>query len=193
MKKFILVGLILLTVSMVALSACDEVNTLKMNEDFASLKEKYLNNVVLSHITLNTWNSPFEVTPDAYVIFYSNLSMQKSGSITMAKQDELTDEDGLLLISAESLEEVVQEYFDVSTEHLRNSSYYRTDSSTYELWGMGGATDCEIINVEHINDLLVISFETFQDSVQINTCVLTVQLSDENSFRYLSCKTELLE
>lgn len=115
-------------------------------------QEVILYTAVMSGITAQTWDDPNTIDPDCFILFYEYMS----SPALRWNYEHYWDED---------LEKVIPRCFDVKLETLRKSSYYDSDSGTYRrIDGLGGATNCRIVDFEAIDDNITLHYEVYQDA-----------------------------
>lgn len=152
-------------------------------KDYEQLYETYLSNVFLSSITAASWSSAEEIKPDRLINFY----------VFDRVVEKYTGKDWTALrIPAKEVEDFIQSYFDVSSEHLRKSQYYHKDTDSYSFDGVGGAASSKVINAQRERDELKLDFEYYSsadDVTVIRKGTLTIKLSN-TGFKYVSCMTD---
>lgn len=145
--------------------------------DYEGLTEKYLA-PVSSGIAAITWTDPEELDPSSLCVFYFK-----------TQNPHRTDPPYVYVpIDAKEIEGFIKEHFDVSTKHLRKSSYYDAKTSTYWCSGLGSSAGYAVVGAEIVGNKLLLNTEYYSpsdDSVLIRTGVLTIELS-ENSYKYIS-------
>lgn len=150
MKKVL--AFVLAVVLALSLFGCDIDNTQSQTSDEQqSLIDKY--NECLSIYTFYgvEWESPEDIPPDKLIFFYYY------NSFPLYLNENPTNE-RYLSVSADTVENYIKKYFDISTEHLRKSTQYNynTIDNTYSFDtdpGFGNMSPI-ISKIEKDNDLI---------------------------------------
>ncbi len=130
-------------------------------------------------ITFDTWDGAEQIPADKLVTFYQVQCLYETYPDTWTT----------MTVLAKAVEPFIQNYFDVSTEHLQQAEYYDMDSRTYWFgYGMGGGATFEITDIKKDDRILTISLIYITAEKPFRKSELKIDLS--NGVRYLSCKAE---
>ena len=128
-----------------------------------------------------SWDNADENPADNFIYFYEYLGETLVGAVTLPQNTNQ--------MPAADLEATVLQYFDVEVAHLQTANYYRADSNTYEMVGLGGASDARVTGITEQDSQKAIAFARYQDAEFLGTGVLTVALLPDDGYKILSCKT----
>ena len=157
-------------------------------DDFEALFDTFANYAVLGAIGFS-WDSPYQISPDGLVWMYSLLNVHPSGAVVY-EDLEWEGASPFYYRDAQRLEEGLQQFFDVSAEHLRQSQHYVPERSAYRfhMGGIGGGPGAEMVRAEFANEtnLLVLYLETdlgfadfgLSDMLEIVVNRLTIRLRE---------------
>lgn len=147
-------------------------------QDLEGLKAKYMDKLLYAYMLHESWESPNDINPDCFVYFYT--TVVKEGGI-----GERTNQ-----VPMDNLELVVKQYFEVDKELIRKADCFDSEKKVYNLEGLGGATDCKVTSASLADDVLIISFDVYQDAVFQSSGELTMVLLPDGQYRYASCIIE---
>lgn len=139
--------------------------------------DTYLMNVFLGGMTAYSWDDTTDIRPSNFVNFY----IASIGGDLSAET-----------VPAEELESFVQQYFDVSAEHLRGAEDYDPQANAYNLHGMGGGGLPGVVGFTEMDGLLTLDYVYYSASdgeTVIRTGILDIEFRDDASYRYVSCET----
>jgi len=150
--------------------------------------EKLLMALVWNGITRDSWQSPEEIDPDCFVLFFY---LMRSDPYNEIEFNESRYEQGEMgwLIPAEEVEEAVRRHFDVSIEHIRESGYYMPDKNVYWFGGTGSVANARITGVRQDGEIHLIDYDLYQDIELVGSGVLMVRFDEresDNEYQYLS-------
>lgn len=111
--------------------------------DDSAFTRNYLNSLLTGGMLNQSWESPSQIEPDNFVIYYAAQSYHETGGTVPGEPNP--DPAGLyhLLIPEAMLEDFVSQHFEVSPDHLRTAeNYYSAEQKSYLFGGMGSTGEC---------------------------------------------------
>jgi len=157
--------------------ACDTLNTSRIDlADYDLLYEQYLHLPFWSSITSETWDNANDLPPDYFVSYYAYYWYDNHY------------QGGPLNFPPEELESYIQEYFDVSAEHIRTADQYDGEEDVYICFGLGGGGSAKVVGAEQNGKRLILDYEVYspEDGVTVlRTGKLTLELS-KNGYKYVA-------
>lgn len=148
-----------------------------------------LHTAVIYGIYNRNWDDPMKIDPESFPIYYHYLRSSIPGM--MVEMGEYTNEETYqILVPQEAMEEVVMSHFDVPVERIRESSWYVPEQQAYELCGIGGGWECQIVSAKQEDDLLVMEYKTYTGQNQpMSHGTITAKIEGD-SWKYLSVTEE---
>ena len=157
--------------------ACDTLNTPQIDlTDYDLLYEQYLHLPFWSLIAFETWDNANDISPDYFVDYFAYYWHDNHY------------QGGPLDFPSEELESYIQEYFDVSTEHIRMSDRYDEEKDIYICLGLGGGGSAKVVGAEQNGNRLVLDYEVYspEDGITVlRIGILTVELSGDG-YKYVA-------
>ena len=157
--------------------ACDTLNTPQIDlTDYDLLYEQYLHLPFWSLIAFETWDNANDISPDYFVDYYAYYWHDNHY------------QGGPLDFPSEELESYIQEYFDVSTEHIRMADRYDEEKDIYICLGLGGGGSAKVVGAEQNGNRLILDYEVYspEDGITVlRIGILTVELSGDG-YKYVA-------
>lgn len=148
--------------------------------DYDMLRDTYVHPLFTSGILAAQWDDAGELDPDLLVQFYS----------AYAREREDAGSDWNLHIPPAQLEEYVQRYFDVNTDHLRQSGFYDDGEGVYRLarrtWVEDSETDIQVTSTWRDGDRIDLDVQLLRGSPTASAFQVSIQLLPQG-FRYTGC------
>ena len=177
-------AVILCVLLMGGMVACDTLNTPQVDlADYDLLYEQYLHLPFRSLITSETWDNANDIPPDYFVNYYAYY------------WHDNYYQGGPLNFPPEELESYIQEYFDVSAEHIRTADQYDVEEDVYICFGLGGGGSSKVVGAEQNGKRLILDYEVYSpedDVTVIWSGTLTVELS-KNGYKYVANEMHYIE
>ena len=156
-------------------------------EELEAVWRDYLQTAAHRGILKEGWESPEEVDPEYLVYYYHSYQFNLTGQ-------GMNDDELYLEYPAAELEAAVQQYFDVSAEHLRTAKRYDAERQVYVYAvGAGYYSGYEAVGASRSGDLLAVEFvrrDSRSDQISQQGTV-TLRLEGDGC-RYLSCQSKTL-
>lgn len=157
-------------------------------EELDRLWQEYLRPAANQGLLKESWESPEKINPQYFIYFYFMYQFNQTG--------KGMDADTIFLeFPAQELEAIVQQFFDVSTQHLRQATSYNTEKQVYiyEV-GAGFYSDYEIIGATREGDRYILEFarpfsKFLKQSHPMQKGILAVEVQGDRC-HYLYCETE---
>lgn len=170
--------------SMQSLTSSSGIDSLTEDLDLDTLTETYLQPIAISGIDSQNWTSADEIRPDSFNAFYVLVSGISSDSSQSPE------------VSGDVYETLIQKYFDVSVEHLREAETYDATNKTYALDGVGGAGGYQVTKAFQAGTILTMEYE-YTDAANSSIVELqgtfTIEFDGNDNYKYTSCQNEYLE
>jgi len=190
-KKLLL--LLLTALVMAACSFSPAVNTQPAAPEIdisnlATLSENYILPVIfLRGATQESWSNAEELLPDNFITMYGYSAVWSAN----IPESEIENENEIPYYyeDANKLEDYVQHYFDVSTEHLRKATEYSPERNAYRfnMSGVGFVYDPQVLRAEYDNatgELLLHIDSGYEETRSGEAATLTIKI-DDNGFTYV--------
>lgn len=149
------------------------------NTNLDELTKTYLRPIALSGIGAQNWLNANDIRADSFNAFYVVIANPPSG------------ESEAPTVSETEYEDLIQKYFDVSTDYLRTSEYYDSSTKTYMLDGIGEAAGYRVVSESQSGDIVTMEYEYISaedNSTVVFKGTLTVKLEDNGDYKYISCE-----
>ena len=161
--------------------ACDTLNTPQIDlADYDLLYEQYLHLPFWSSITSETWDDANDIPPDYFVNYYAYYWYDNHY------------QGGPLNFPPKELESYIQEYFDVSAEHIRTADQYDGEEDVYICLGLGGGGSAKVVGAEQNGKRLILDYEVYSpedNATVLRIGKLTAEMSG-NGYKYVANETQ---
>ena len=155
--------------------------------DLEGLKESYMLPILYSGATRITWSDPNIIQANSLIDMYGYMNVWNA-DIAESEMETIEDVPYYFLDEA-ILEDYVQGYFSVSTEHLRFSDQYSAERNAYgfNMSGVGFSYSPTLLRAEFddTTKTLILYLDGGYDFVDREYTTLTIQLNSDGSFRYI--------
>lgn len=151
------------------------------NSNLDELTTTYLMPATISGVAQQNWTDANDISADSFNAFY----LIKAGPPTSSDSE----------VSENEFETLIQQYFNVSTEHLRESTSYNPSRKTYTIEGIGNAIGFYVTSSKQNGNVLTMEFQytsPADDSIVIAKGTLTVGFDNNGSYKFTSCHIETL-
>lgn len=156
--------------------------------DLDGLTEAYLRPILFSGATRSTWIDPNNIRANMLVDMYGYMNIWSAD----IPESEMEFENGTpyYYLDEAILEDYVQSYFDVALGHLRSAYQYHAERKAYafNMSGVGWAYDPHVKRAEYdtFTEGLTLYLDDGIGEMEGETATLTIQLSKDGSFKYIS-------
>lgn len=154
--------------------------------------EYYLQPILFSAATRSSWTDPNTIDADMLVDMYSY--MQIWNADIPQSEWEFKNDIPYYYLDEGILEEYVLSYFDLSIDHLRSSDRYSADRKAYafNMSGVGFSYSPAVLRAEYddASKVLVLYLDDGYGEMEGEAAALTIQLSNDGSFKYISNETK---
>lgn len=155
-------------------------------DEYELLNQKYLFPILSTNLlTLKNWESPDEINPDIFYIFFLAFNYGNEYEMLGTGNDEYHP--------ADLVENYVKQYFDVSSDHMRKATHYNPEKNGYSNGGLGGISSIRVTDASLDSDILTLNYDVivFENQTLISGEVKIKVL--EGGFKYLSCDFQRFE
>lgn len=158
--------------------------------DLKTLGERYLTPILFSQGTTKSWTDANALDAEGFVTMYGYAQVWNADiperELIFEGEVPYYDADGI------TLEQYVQSYFDVSTDHLRSSKKYDPQKQTYRfnMSGVGFAYDPQVKHAEYdeAKKELILYIDGGFEENRDEAAALTIRLEQDGGFRYVSSR-----
>ncbi|RPF42119.1 hypothetical protein EDD70_2862 [Hydrogenoanaerobacterium saccharovorans] len=145
--------------------------------DFEQLKTEFIAPIVLSTIGAENWTNANDIPAEYFDSFYAFKVLPKERS--QDKSDVIAQKD---------YESYIQNYFDVTSEHLKTSDTFSPSTNSYTIGYLGSSASFAVTDAKIKNDTLTLQYEYYSpadDTTVIRKGTLVIKFDGEN-YKYLS-------
>ncbi len=146
--------------------------------------EKYLASAAQTGVLSVTWENAEEIPADSLINFFLLEALYKK------YPDGWFD---ILELPAKQVEKDIQSYFDVSSEHIRESYNYNAETNTFSFgYGIGATSYIVVTDAKQDENLLTLSYD-FRDPIdQLFAHGSIIIKFVDKDFEYISCEYQKL-
>lgn len=158
----------------------------KVDDNYSQLENRYILPAFTSGMLSYNWDNPNEIKPYQFVLFYA---CDKSHRSSFRENPETLD----IEVSAESVEQYASDFFNVSSDRVKQAEEYDSSKKVYLFSGMGGGSSVGLTDVSESDGKLILDYECYGGSNDERLWFgsLTMDISNPDQGVYLSNQSSL--